>query len=493
MYDSGEGVTIAIGKDNVALGSNSLTIGYQASAYNKDAIAIGTNSLVLPMNWNGELWGPTDKGVGMAIGFGATTNGTGTSLGTNAESYGQGSIAIGFASSVKSVAANANATVTNDELKAYYKTYLTTLNFDKLSTGNQLSILTDLRMQYAMKDIQQPMYGVALGSYSRTTADNGVALGAYSMANRYGFTSSTTGAYSNTELSGVTLGAVSVGGNGYLRQIINLADATQDTDAVNLRQLRAAINSISNGGSDRPATIPIPIPSTPVPTIVGDNNVTVDYQTGDNNSQTVNLSLNPNIHVDSIAINNNGPLLNGDGLTMNDKRITNLADGVDPSDAVTVRQLNGQMAGIKSDISTVCGEARRGVALSSALAGLKPLSYTDHNQWQIMAATGNYKGETGFALGVANTPSDDVLLHAGMAFGSGDLAWNAGATFRVGQSGNASAGNTDSVTTKEDFDKQLAAVKADSDKRYKALEAKMAVLQAKLDAIEQSMIVPDSK
>ena len=57
MYDSGEGVTIAIGKDNVALGSNSLTIGYQASAYNKDAIAIGTNSLVLPMNWNGELWG----------------------------------------------------------------------------------------------------------------------------------------------------------------------------------------------------------------------------------------------------------------------------------------------------------------------------------------------------------------------------------------------------------------------------------------------------
>ena len=63
----------------------------------------------------------------------------------------------------------------------------------------------------------------------------------------------------------------------------------------------------------------------------------------------------------------------------------------------------------------------------------------------------------------------------------------------LGQSGNASAGNTDSVTTKEDFDKQLAAVKADSDKRYKALEAKMAVLQAKLDAIEQSMIVPDSK
>lgn len=491
MYDSGEGVTIAIGKDNVALGSNSLTIGYQASAYNKDAIAIGTNSLVLPMNWNGELWGPTDKGVGMAIGFGATTNGTGTSLGTNAESYGQGSIAIGFASSVKSVAANANATVTNDELKAYYKTYLTTLNFDKLSTGNQLSILTDLRMQYAMKDIQQPMYGVALGSYSRTTADNGVAIGAYSVADRYGFTQSTKGAYSDAELAYKTYGAVSVGGNGYLRQIINLADATQDTDAVNLRQLRAAINSINNGGSDRPA--PAPIPSTPVPTIVGDNNVTVNYQTGDNNSQTVNLSLNPNIHVDSIAINNNGPVLNGDGLTMNDKRITNLADGIDSSDAATVGQLNRTVDSVKSDMANVRQESRRGVALSSALAGLKPLSYTDHNQWQIMAATGNYKGETGFALGVANTPSDDVLLHAGMAFGSGDLAWNAGATFRVGQSGNASAGNTDSVKAKEDFDKQLAAVKADSDKRYKALEAKMAALQAKLDAIEQSMIVPDGK
>src|SRR3546814_15997082 len=44
--------------------------------------------------------------------------------------------------------------------------------------------------------------------------------------------------------------------------------------------------------------------------------------------------------LDSITINNGGPVINGGGINMNDKRITNLTAGTDDTDAVNVSQLN---------------------------------------------------------------------------------------------------------------------------------------------------------
>jgi autotransporter adhesin len=61
---------------------------------------------------------------------------------------------------------------------------------------------------------------VAIGAGSHATADNAVALGAGSVADR--------------------ANAVSVGSAGNERQIVNVADGTEDTDAVNVRQLKSA-------------------------------------------------------------------------------------------------------------------------------------------------------------------------------------------------------------------------------------------------------------
>ena len=69
---------------------------------------------------------------------------------------------------------------------------------------------------------------VALGSGASATEANSVALGADSVADR--------GA-----LTGVSVGEVSVGSPGNERQITNVADGTEDTDAVNLGQLNAAV------------------------------------------------------------------------------------------------------------------------------------------------------------------------------------------------------------------------------------------------------------
>ncbi|MBQ9423713.1 MAG: hypothetical protein IJU32_09045, partial [Pyramidobacter sp.] len=121
------------------------------------------------------------------------------------------------------------------------------------------------------------------GSYGHEAnvyAPGGVALGHSSIADRGGFTVDTTPPFSGelyqVNLNGVTDGAVSIAGKapeqqratkaraaiadaetGTLRQIINLGDATEDTDAVNLRQLRGGLSFEVISGGESVGTLEI--------------------------------------------------------------------------------------------------------------------------------------------------------------------------------------------------------------------------------------------
>ncbi|MDE1158314.1 MAG: hypothetical protein PW791_08550 [Neorhizobium sp.] len=79
--------------------------------------------------------------------------------------------------------------------------------------------------------------GVAVGRDANVSATGGVALGAGSVASRAGMNGATE-TFSGTAVAS-TAGAISVGSAGNERQITNVAGGTADTDAVNLRQLRA--------------------------------------------------------------------------------------------------------------------------------------------------------------------------------------------------------------------------------------------------------------
>ena len=85
-----------------------------------------------------------------------------------------------------------------------------------------------------------------IGHNANTTVASGVAIGSDSVADRAGFTEEKKGVFSDVDLNGKTDGAVSVGTKDKLRQIINVGDATEDTDAVNLRQLKAAAKNIAD-------------------------------------------------------------------------------------------------------------------------------------------------------------------------------------------------------------------------------------------------------
>ena len=87
-------------------------------------------------------------------------------------------------------------------------------------------------------------WGTALGGCSNVTVDYGVALGAFSTAN----TSSGIAGYDpsgnsadNSSVWNSSLAAVSIGDSkeGYTRQITNVAAGTEDTDVVNVAQLKS--------------------------------------------------------------------------------------------------------------------------------------------------------------------------------------------------------------------------------------------------------------
>ena len=184
--------TIAIGREAKAKNDLSVAIGNRTEATANAAIAIGTNGAPS----NGNTYKTTASGfAAVAIGMQSNSSGTAsTAVGGKSQATAKGAAALGY---------NANATAES----------ATALGQDSVAS---------------VKD------GVALGSNSKATVDKGVKgfNPAEDRDNKYG------GLAGTAQTS--TLAAVSVGdGPTATRQITGLAAGTNDTDAVNVAQLRS--------------------------------------------------------------------------------------------------------------------------------------------------------------------------------------------------------------------------------------------------------------
>ncbi len=179
--------TVAVGRENTASGNVSVAIGARTEATNSGSIAIAGN---------GDGYKTTSTGLGsIAIGMQSNSTGTAsTAVGGVAQATAKGASALGY---------KANATA------------------ESATALGQESVAS-------VKD------GVALGSQSKATVDKGVK----------GFNPAETRTNKYAGLAGTaqtsTLAAVSVGdGATATRQITGLAAGTNDTDAVNVAQLRS--------------------------------------------------------------------------------------------------------------------------------------------------------------------------------------------------------------------------------------------------------------
>ena len=272
-----------IGNDGNNFGSNAVAIGYQPTAFGENAIAMGTNSVAFPLR-------ATQIGSSNAIGAAAWAGNLGNAYGAFAKAMGTGSIAIGVQSSAgvpdikryllgggknqyeyqpyfsqlqekypdvfgavnPAEDSSARSERIGKLIFEHYKAYFSSIkisSFDVLKerVTEWESVLQQLGWHMVLsKDGSD--YTTALGFRSEATAAGGVALGAFSEADRG--TVTVKAPFSEVTLTDQnTLGAVSVGNKTHGRQLINVADGTEDTDAVNLRQLKA-LNKKVDGKKD---------------------------------------------------------------------------------------------------------------------------------------------------------------------------------------------------------------------------------------------------
>ena len=192
---------IAIGRDNEATALDTVAIGRKTKATANTSVALGARSEAtgagsVAIAGNGDGYKTTSTGLGsIAIGMQSNSTGTAsTAVGGVAQATSKGASALGY---------KANATA------------------ESATALGQESVAS-------VKD------GVALGSQSKATVDKGVKgfNPAENRDNKY------AGLAGTAQTS--TLAAVSVGdGPTATRQITGLAAGTNDTDAVNVAQLRS--------------------------------------------------------------------------------------------------------------------------------------------------------------------------------------------------------------------------------------------------------------
>lgn len=227
---------LANGHSSLASGEAALALGRDSKAAFKDSIAIGSGA---------HIDGTTGVG-GIAIGRKSNAVELATSLGTDSSAEGWGATSVGTTAKAISV----GATAIGNNAQAKDSAYATAIGTSAQARGTYSNALGALSKASA--------WGAsAIGIYSNATAKNGLALGSYSVANRAEGASGydPVSKAASTDASPTwksTMGAVSLGdqATGKTRQLTNLAAGSEDTDAVNVAQLKSLQSTINNlGGS----------------------------------------------------------------------------------------------------------------------------------------------------------------------------------------------------------------------------------------------------
>lgn len=189
---------------------------------------------------------------------------------------------------------------------------------------------------------------VAIGSGAGVSAEGGVALGVGSVASTaagalgYGADGKTDATWQATK------GAVSVGGNGVTRQITNVAAGTEDTDAVNVAQLKK-VSDTANAGwnlyTNGVATNATNVQPGDYVDFSGDKNISVSHD-----RTKVKVELNDELKdiksiigagegAGSISFADGGKVKVNDVIIEKGGKITGVAAGTADTDAVNYGQL----------------------------------------------------------------------------------------------------------------------------------------------------------
>ena len=314
---------------------------------------------------------------------------------------------------------------------------------------------------------------VAIGNSSKVTVSNGVALGSNSVANvdkeKEGSDPLNAGTNKQNSIWKATHAAVSVGnGTDVTRQITSVAAGKNDTDAVNVAQLKAAGFELSvsqtGGGISEDKTQPSNLSDKKVK-----NGETVTVDAGKNikvtqTGKTVSIATNDEVEFTKITLgdttNNTVLTSTANGLDVGGDKITNVAKGTADTDAVNVSQLKGAAAALgggagvntdgtfkapsytitKTDGTTYAAADNVGTALSNLNAEVvKPITFAGDSG----TASTRKLGEMLTIKGGATDPSKLTDNNIGVVSdGNGTLTAKLARDIDLGANGSVKTGKT---------------------------------------------------
>lgn len=234
---------VALGSSSQAKGDSGLAIGNGAQANSNSVISLGyqanngasNNTYGVAIGWAAGMQsnGLNNVGVGtnagrQVIGNNNTSLGNGAGNIANTKIYTSESIMLGTGAKV--VGSSATKSIDN------------VIAIGKNTSGSASSAIA-----VGINAGSSAENGVAIGPNSNTSAYNGIALGSFSEASTaagvpgYNVNANRTDKYKDLTDIALTskLGAVSVGNSTMTRQITGVAAGTNDTDAVNIAQLKS--------------------------------------------------------------------------------------------------------------------------------------------------------------------------------------------------------------------------------------------------------------
>lgn len=253
-----------------------------------------------------------------------------------------------------------------------------------------------------------------------------------------------------------TAGAVAVGDreNGITRQITGVAAGTEDTDAVNVAQLKVVADETAKKANlDASNITPDQVNKWQIALGINQNTVgnvdaitlsegkNVDIKTTYNDEKTqVNyeVSVNDSAIKDAVMPEVDKKLdgkADRDGSNLTNEDVNNWKEtlGVN-SISNNVSGLQDRVNGLDNRVSKLDNRVDKVGASAAALAALHPLQFDENDKFTVAAGFGNYKGEQAVALGGFYQANEDLLFSLGGTLGDEKMV-NAGVSVRFGQKG----------------------------------------------------------
>ena len=238
--------SIAIGSQTVANGGNAIAIGSSAKATGTGAVSIGLSTFAkehgataVGTNVNVE----TNKAVG--IGFDINVRKAGaTNIGYKSDNDANQAVAIGARNSVAADAQYGTAVGYFTRVTAKNAVAIGSSN-DNNGNSDEGKVLASAESAVAIGTSAhaEATNAVGIGTKAKAALANSVALGEGSTTTAADGTA-TTGYLTKDAVNNTDHGVVSVGnGSSITRRILSVASGTNDTDAVNVKQLKALRNN----------------------------------------------------------------------------------------------------------------------------------------------------------------------------------------------------------------------------------------------------------